>query len=102
MSYTQYNAYCKEFNVPFDINRRDQQGIRGVGGSAKVIGSAIIPIPFRDLNLIIEVKFQIVNERVLSLLSNRDMIENGLDISLQRKTISYGKNEQCLDLKTIF
>lgn len=102
MSYKQYKAYCKEFNVPFNIERGEQRGIRGVGGSAKIIGSANIPVPFRDLKLVIDVQFRIVNEKVPSLLSNKDMIDNGLDISLQRKTISHGKQEQSLDFENYF
>ena len=90
MSLSQYKAYCEEFNVPCQIDRTQTKPIRGIGGNSTLIGTVTIPVPFKDLGLILDITFRIVKDNVPSLLSNKDMIDNGLGISLQNKVITYG------------
>lgn len=82
MSLNQYRAYQSEFGrkVPMRPARKD---VKGIGGRSTVLGEVTIQIPFSKLNLIIDVEFSILPDDTPSLLSNKDIIENGLDISLQ-------------------
>lgn len=102
MCLNQYRAYCSEFMVPMRIDYSDRHSIVGIGGSTAVIGTAIVPIPFADLNIIIDVKFKILRDNCPTLLSLKDMIENGLDISIQDKTISFKHNIQSLTFENDF
>lgn len=74
MSLSQYKDYCSEFQVPVRIDRSKDKSLRGIGGRSQPIGTATIPVPFRDLNLVIDVQFQIVPDSVPSLLSMKDMV----------------------------
>ena len=67
MSLAKYKYYCIEFDVPFRL-QRGNKSITGVGGSLTAIGTAVIPIPFKDLNITIDVKFAIMKENIASLL----------------------------------
>lgn len=89
MSYSQYKAYCEEFKVPCSISREESRILRGIGGKSSSIGTAIILVPFRDLNLVLDIKFQIVSDNVPTLLSMKDMLDNGLDISIQQKEVKF-------------
>ena len=97
----QYLAYQLEFGRKIPI-RPPKKGVRGIGGRSEVIGEATIQIPFLKLHLIIDVEFSILKEISPSLLSNRDMIENGLDISLQGGYLYIGSLRQPLILENYF
>lgn len=81
MSEEQYIAYQEEFGrrVPMRPPRRD---VKGIGGKSKTLGEVTIQIPFVQLNVVLDVEFSILKSETPSLLSNKDMIDNGLDISL--------------------
>lgn len=102
MSIAQYKAYCEEFRVPSGIDKWKQCTLLGIGGSSSTIGTATIPVPFKDLQLTIDVDFKIVCDTVPTLLSNRYMIVNGLDISLQDKVVKLGNKTQPLILENYF
>ncbi len=102
MSYAQYTAYCEEFQVPVCIERESIRPLHGIGGNSSPIGTANIPVPFRDLNLVIDVRFQIVKDNVPSLLCMKDMLDNGLDISILDSEIRYKHLSQPLELKNYF
>jgi len=89
MSLQQYQAYCREFKVPMKIDYSDNRGLVGIGGTTESLGTAVVPIPFKDLDLVADVRFRILKNNCPTLLCLRDMIENGLDISIQDQTISY-------------
>ena len=101
MSEGQYIAYQYEFGRKIPI-RAPKRGVRGIGGRSKVIGEVTIQIPFVELHLIIDVDFAILKEDSPSLLSNKDMIENGLDISLQGSYLYIGNLRQPLVLENYF
>jgi len=102
MSLSQYRAYCSEFCVPVNIDYEDARGLIGIGGTSSSIGTATIPVPFQDLDLIIDVKFRILRSECPSLLSLRDMIRCGLDISIQEKTVSFKHKIQALTFENDF
>lgn len=89
--------------TPMKIDRKDKRGLIGINGKpSPAIGTALVSIPFTKLQLIIEVKFRIMNYRCVSLLSLHDMLKNGLDVSLQNKIIIYNGKTQELVFKNDF
>ncbi len=102
MSYAQHKAYCNEFHVPIRMSKADRKNLTGIGGGSSPIGTAILPVPFPDLNLVIDVRFQIVRERVPTLLCMKCMMDNGLDISIQDKEVRYKRLSQPLHLENYF
>ena len=67
------------------IDTENKKSVSGTGGKNNSIGVARIPIPLRDLNLVINVRFQIMGDDVPSLLSMKDMKDNGIEISIQKE-----------------
>lgn len=102
MSIRQYEAYQKEFGLRVPIRATERRTLRGIGGHGTIVGEAMIQIPFGDLGLVIDVTFTILEEDVPSLLSNRDMIDNGLDLSLQGRYLYKGSRKQPLALENYF
>ncbi len=101
MSLSQYKAYCEEFNVPTKL-KPDTKSISGIGGNSKAVGTAMIPIPFTDLNLVIDVEFTIMKDNVPTLLSMKDMKDNGLDLSIQKEELYYKHLTQQLSMENYF
>ena len=102
MSLDQYRAYCSDFHVPMKICKEDRKIIRGIGGKSSAIGTAIIPVPFKGLRLVADVKFQIVTDKVPSLLCMKDMLQNGLDISIQNSVMTYKSFSHPLQMRNYF
>jgi len=102
MALAQYRAYCQELQVPVQIDRDNIQRLRGLSGSSKPIGTAVIPVPFRELNLVIDVTFQIVSNEIPTLLSMKDMKDIGLDISIQEEVVKYKHLHQPLVMENYF
>lgn len=84
-SYDQYKAYCMEFQVLFKVSRVSIKTISAIGGSQEAIVAAKLPIPFKDLNIIIDVTFHILRYYVPSLFIMSYMYENDLEIRIQKK-----------------
>lgn len=84
MSYSQYKSYFMGVQETFKLNKGSSKIITGIGVSEASLGTAIIPIPFKDLNILIDVTFQIINSYIPTLLIMKDVHENGLDVSIQR------------------
>lgn len=82
MCQQQYEAYQEEFGrrIPMCPPRKD---VKGIGGSSRMIGEVTIQIPFTRLNVVLDIELSIIRTDTPSLLSNKDMLDNGLDISLQ-------------------
>lgn len=82
MSTEQYLAYQQEFGGHFQM-RPPRKNVKDIWGKSSSIGEVTIEIPFNKLGIVIDVEFSILVEDTLSLLSNLDMIDNGLYFSLQ-------------------
>jgi predicted nucleic acid-binding Zn-ribbon protein len=85
VSREQCNTYCKMFRVPRSIRKKlpgSGNVIHGIGGSAPIIGTAQLPVPFPGMDLVIDVDLKIVEGRIPSLLSLKDMKGNMLDIQI--------------------
>lgn len=82
MGRSQYLAYQKEFRrkVAMWPPRKD---VTGKDGKMVAIDEGTIQIPFPGIGITIDVDLKILEADTPSLLSNKDMIENGLDISMQ-------------------
>ena len=102
ISPSQYRAYCETFQVPCNILKQNIRSLKGIGGKSVSIGTATIPVPFKDLNLVIDVTFQILDSNVPTLLSMKDMHDNGLDISIQDKVVKYKHLLQPLAFENYF
>lgn len=102
MSYTQYRAYCEKFNVPMNIDNKNGRPMFGTGRTIKAIGTALVPIPFKNLDLVIDVHFQIMKDKILSVLSMREMKDNGLDYSIQDEVVKFKNAEQKLTTGNYF
>lgn len=101
MSLEQYRAFQYEFGrkLPMWPATKD---VKGIGGKSRAISEVTVQIPFLSLNLIIDVKFSILDDKTPSLLCNRDLIQNGLDISLQGAYLYIGERRQPLILDNFF
>lgn len=97
----QYEAYQRELFLRISIKSAERH-LECILGASAVIGTARIQIPFSALRMIIDVEFEIIDEDVTSLLTIRDMIDNGLDISLQERYLHVGKLRQPLTLEKYF
>ena len=73
ISIGQYRAYCSNFRAPIFISQKGAKSVNGLGGKAIAIVAATIPIPFKKLGIIADVRFQVVNENIPSLLSMKDI-----------------------------
>lgn len=98
----QYLAYCKKLGLKPALRIDASRSVKGVRGTQKGIGAARIDIPFKCLKITISVLFLILKGEIPGLLSMRDMITNGLELSLQKATISFAGLHKDLELKNIF
>lgn len=102
ISRAQYNAYCNEFGLMNSMKTTTSKGVTGIGGSRIPIGSVSMQIPFTALDLVIDVEFIVLEESVPTLMSMKDMISNGLHISIQHKYICFGMKKQALKFENYF
>lgn len=66
------------------------------------LGEVTIQIPFSELNLVMDIDFSILGGETPSLPCNRDLIENGLDISIQGGYLYIGEARQPPALDNFF
>ena len=99
MSIKQYQAYCREFCCPIEIDYSKNRNVKGIGGKSQAVGTAIIPIPFHSLGVIIDVEFRIMAEDCPSLLSMKDMLASGMNILIPKQEISIGERKQKLSFE---
>lgn len=79
-----------------------EKNVRRSGGTKRSVGTVRLKIPLRKLNIITDVDLFLLSENVPSLLSMKDMVENGLDISIQDCTERYGDRTQALSVENYF
>lgn len=76
--------------------------LKGIGGLGEIIGEVTIQIEFKNLKMTIDFDFALMKNECPSLLSNKDMIERGLDIRLQWIYLHVGPLSQPLHLEIYF
>lgn len=84
------------------IRENGTKALKGIGRSGTVLGQERIQIPVSSLNMTIYVDSSILDDNAPSLLSNRDMIENSLEICLQGRYLYVGKHRQPLTQENYF
>lgn len=89
ISLQQYRAYCKKCQVPSQIDYANIKSLNDIGRRSSSIGTAKTPVPFKKLNLRADVDLHIICDNVSTLLSNKNMHDNGLDGSIQKTVIIY-------------
>lgn len=73
--------------VTFQLNRGSPKTINGIRGSEQGIGTAKLPIPLKEMNIIIDITFQAMRNNFPPHLSMEDMYQTDLYISIQKKGI---------------
>lgn len=97
----QYEAYFNCFGTCPAI-KPDNRGVKGIGGRQNSQGCVKIQIPFNELAVVIDVDFTLLNGDSPCLLCTRDLILNGLDISLKERTMSFQNGVQSVELENYF
>jgi hypothetical protein len=79
------------------------QNIKGIGGRRSTMGTAVVPVPFPNLKLILDVEFAIIpGDDTPSLLSLRDMRQNSLGLDISTGEAYFGKRRQKLHWRNDF
>lgn len=101
MSEEQYSAYQEEFGrrVPMRAPKRDVQGI---GGKSLAVDEVTLQIPFTGLGIVLDIELSILREGTLSILCNKDLLDNNLDISLQGGYLYIGDRKKHFMLDNCF
>lgn len=60
-----------------------------MGGIRLVKDVARVQITFKELDMLTDVEFLILNEDIPTLLSMKYMVKNGMDISLQKYSVAF-------------
>lgn len=76
--------------------------LQGISGDVIPVGIVDIQIHFSDVIITIEVSFLLSKEPAATLMSPKDPVTRGLDVSLQKLIITYGKREQKQDMRKYF
>lgn len=79
----QYDAYNRKFGLRVPIGPTTSTMMRGIGGCGTIFGEDRIQIAFVQLDVITDVTFSILAENESFLITNKYMLDTGLDISLQ-------------------
>lgn len=66
------------------------------------MGSTVVQITLKDIVMVIDVELLLLSDEFPSLISLRDLVENGLNISIQDFVIKHDGMEQPLTIETYF
>ena len=102
MCFQQYREYCFEFKTKMRIDKSDSKNINGLFTGASSMGTAVIPIPFLGLGLILDIRFRIMENNCESLFCLHDLKDNCLNLDVQREKILFNGKEQDLILRNDF
>lgn len=98
----QLQAYQREFQKRVRIEPRMRKNMRGIGGTGEITGGVTIPVPFNRLGIVLNILFVVLERYCPTLLRNKDMLDNGLGISIQDQYILMGEKRQPLLLENYF
>lgn len=77
-----YHAFSKIFNLPHSMPT-DKKSVAGIGGTSRATGVAVMQVPFKELDVVVDILFLVLKDVIPTLLSMKGMLNNGLDISIQ-------------------
>lgn len=66
------------------------------------MGTALIQIPFKDLRLVVDVELLLIAHEIPSLISMRDMVRNGLEISILHAHVTRESRLEKLNFENYF
>lgn len=95
-------AYCEEFGVRSSLIPGNGASVQGIRGRRTSIGTALIRIPFCNLNLAIDVDFLVIPDNLPSILCMKDMVDNRLDIRIQNHTDGFRDLTHALKMANCF
>lgn len=95
-------AYFKSFGLPKAIRPSHDRRTKGIGGNRSLKGLVNIQIPCPDLSFVIKVKFLLLSVNRTALLCMRELYQNGLDISIQKRTINGQGNSHDPSMENFF
>lgn len=98
---SQYDAYCRTFGL-VTVIRPCTRRVKGIGGKRSTMRETVIQTPFVDWDVIIDVRFIILDLDIPSLLSTKDLLTNGLDIYRQECVIKHGYMTEGLQMVDFF
>lgn len=78
------------------------ESVKGIGGRQNAGGMASIQIPFKELDLIINVEFMVMKGNIPTLLSIRGIMTDRLAISMQMCHIRVKDKVQPLKMVKVF
>lgn len=102
MSKQHYTAYCRNVGSPTSLRTIDGASIQGIGGRMKSIGTAIVQIPVRQLQLIIDLEFLVIPDDIPYLWSMKYMVHNGTNIRIQHHHDRLGDHIHKLSMENYF
>lgn len=99
---SQWTAYCNDSGLRLAIRKEEGIGVIGLGGLIQIVGRVIIQVPSLKLHLIMDIDFSIVYQNIPELLSLKDMLDNGIYISVENGCAYYGGHIQPSSLENFF
>lgn len=76
--------------------------VKGIGGKANSIGWVTIRVSFKHLDVIIDVYFLFISEDIPTLLSRKDLVDNGSDVSIKGWYVSLKEGRHPLAMENYF
>lgn len=98
----QCQAYCWKFKLLSVVEPSENRMMKCIRGRASSIGNVFIHVPFKNLDVVIDVLFIVIEEDSPNSLSMKDILDNVLDISIQCQYVSLGKRRQPLTMEAFF
>lgn len=98
----QYQAYCRKLNLSCSIKSASNRAMKGICGNSKAVGLVVIQVPFKELDVVLEVAFLIIDKNIPTPLSMKYMLNEGLDISVQSQYVSLSLRRHRLTKKYYF
>lgn len=102
ISVKQYEAYCITFNLCNTVGQSDGRAVKGIGELKISKGSATLQIPFKNLGIIIEGTFMLLEEDITSLLSMREIVSHSMYLSSLNRTVAFHGRSQPLAMENFF
>lgn len=102
MKRSQKQACCQTFNLYSTIKSTANPIVRRIGGFSNSLGSVIIQVPSKLLELVTDVQFLFIKIDHPTKLSMNEIVGNGLDILIQGRSVSLGELRHTLLVKNYF
>lgn len=102
ISKVKYAAYLEGLRLSYSFVTDKDAYVEGMGGRWTSHRTALIHIPLRNLNLVIDVDSLVIPDDIPSLLCMKDIVNNGLDISIEHHAVGFKDLTHLLKMATYF